>query len=99
IRLGERLVADRFLRHHALDEAGAVAQRKEVNLAARAPVVQPAAEAHGLPFVFGNVLDVHSVSHVQYARSFSNRCLAACAFFSTSAGVLVLASSIRYVPS
>ena len=32
------------LRHHALDEAGAVAQRQEMDLAARAAVVQPAAE-------------------------------------------------------
>ena len=37
----EQLVADRGLRHHRLDEAGAVAEDQEMDLAARAAVVQP----------------------------------------------------------
>ena len=48
IGAAERLFADCRLRHDALDEAGPVAQRQEVNLAARPAVVQPAAERHGL---------------------------------------------------
>ena len=54
----ERFVAHRRLRHDALDEAGAVAHGEEVDLAARAAVVQPAAERHRLSGVAGDVFDV-----------------------------------------
>src|SRR5207245_6713480 len=37
----EQLVADRRLRHHALNEPGAVAENQEMDLAARAAVVKP----------------------------------------------------------
>ena len=54
----EDLGADRGLRHHRLDEAGAVADGQEVQLPARPPVVQPALERDGLADVPGDVLDV-----------------------------------------
>ncbi len=54
----EGFLADGGLRHDALDEPGAVAQRQEMNLAARPAVVQPAAERDGFAGVRGNVFDV-----------------------------------------
>ena len=56
----EHLLADRRLRHHRLDEPGAVAQRQEMDLAARAAVVQPALDGDRLALVLGDVLDVSS---------------------------------------
>ena len=58
VGLDEGLLADRRLRHDGLDEAGAVADGQEVDLAAGPAVVQPALQRHGLTFVSGNVLDV-----------------------------------------
>ena len=54
----ERLVADRGLRHHGLDEAGAVADLQKVDLAARSAVGQPAFDGDGLAVVLGDVFDV-----------------------------------------
>ena len=54
----EHLVADRGLRHHRLDEAGAVAERQEVDLAARPAVVQPALDGDFLALVLADVFDV-----------------------------------------
>src|SRR5262249_16515995 len=109
IRAGERLVAHRLLRHDALDEAGAVAQRQEVDLAARPLVVQPSAQADGLALVPCDVFDVSELCHRvvsfrleggSYKVSMrSNRPRTACAFFRISAGEPVFASSSRYVPS
>ena len=58
IRRLERLVADRGFRHDRLDEAGAVPQNQEVDLAARAAVVQPPLDRDLLPVVRADVLDV-----------------------------------------
>ncbi len=58
IGAAERFLAHGGLGHHALDEPGAVAQREEMNLAARPAVVQPAAEGDGFAGVRGNVFDV-----------------------------------------
>ena len=54
----ERLVADGRLRHDRLDEAGAVADDQEVDLAARPAVVQPAVDGDLLAFVLGDVCDI-----------------------------------------
>ena len=54
----ERLVPDRLLGHHALDEAAPVADRQEMNLPARSAVVQPSADGDGLSLVAGDVFDV-----------------------------------------
>ena len=97
----EHLLADRLLRHHALDEAGAVAQLQEVDLPARAAVVQPAAQRDGLPFVLRDVFDVRDLCHQ------SRRVRQSCVLEAVSAararallehgrrGVPVFASSIR----
>ena len=58
IGAAERFLAHGGLGHDALDEPGAVAQREEMNLAARPAVVQPAAEGDGFAGVRGNVFDV-----------------------------------------
>jgi hypothetical protein len=47
-----------LLEHHALQRAGAVAHLEEVQLAARALVVEPALEGDGLPIMAADVLDV-----------------------------------------
>src|SRR5262249_60688552 len=52
------LVADGGLRHDRLDEAGAVAHDQEVDLAARAAVVEPALERDLLAFVRADVFDI-----------------------------------------
>jgi hypothetical protein len=59
VGLFEHLFADGGLRHDGLNEARAVAHGQEVNLPARAPVVQPALDGDGLPLVLGDVFDIH----------------------------------------
>jgi hypothetical protein len=61
IGVPEHVLADRLLRHDALDETRAVAERQEMDLPARSAVVQPAAQPDGLAFVFRNVFDVNDV--------------------------------------
>jgi hypothetical protein len=68
VRLRERLVADRLLRHDALDEARAVAHGEEVDLAAGAPAVQPPAQPDRLSLVFRDVFDVR-VRHAVFSRA------------------------------
>ena len=58
VGLREGLVADRLLRHHALDEAAAVADRQEVDLPAGAAVVQPPADRDVLALVLGDAIDI-----------------------------------------
>ena len=60
---GEEVLADVGLRHHDLDEAGAVADLQEVDLAARAAVVQPAPEGDVLAVELGDVLNVGNGRH------------------------------------
>ena len=91
VGLLEHLLADRLLRHHALDEAAAVADLQEVDLAARATVVQPATQSDGLSFEPGDFFDIRN--H-QSARARSMRCRARRASSKTAAGLPVLASSI-----
>src|SRR5207244_7296761 len=50
------------LGHHRLDEAGAVADDEEMDLSARAAIVEPALERHLFTFVLADVLYV-DVSH------------------------------------
>ena len=52
------LLGDVVLAHDALDDGRAVAELQEVDLAARADVVDPALERDGLVFVGRNLLDV-----------------------------------------
>ena len=59
----EDLVADRGLRHHGLDEARAVTNRQEVDLAARAFVVEPALERDLFAGVLADVFNVDVHSH------------------------------------
>ncbi len=66
----EQLLADRRLRHHRLDEAGAVADGEEMDLAARAAVVQPPLDGDLLAFVLADVFDV-DVAHSVIVRSCS----------------------------
>ena len=65
---GEQLLADVGLRHHDLDEAGPVANDEEMDLAARAAVVQPAPEGDVLAVELGDVLDVGNGRHDQEHR-------------------------------
>src|SRR5918995_7154638 len=51
IRRLEHVISDGRLRHDGLDDAGAVSNLQEVNLAARAAVVQPAVDRDLLAFV------------------------------------------------
>ena len=62
----EQLLADRGLRHHRLDEAGAVADDQEMDLAARSAVVQPPLDGDLFAFVLADVfdVDVHSSNSV-----------------------------------
>ena len=62
IRRLEQILADRRLRHHRLDEAGAVAHGEEMDLAARAAVVKPPLDGDLFALVLADVLDV-DVSH------------------------------------
>ena len=58
VRLPEDVFADGGLRHDRLNRAGAVADRQEVDAAAGAAVVQPAAQRHLAPHVRGYGADV-----------------------------------------
>ena len=60
IGLAERVGAHGRLGHHGLDEAGSVAHDEEMNLAARAAVVQPALNRHALADVAGDRGDGHT---------------------------------------
>ena len=60
---GKQLLADVGLRHHDLDEAGPVPDDEEMDLAARAAVVQPAPEGDVLAVELGDVLDVGNGRH------------------------------------
>ncbi len=91
IGLLEHFLADRLLRHHALDEAAAIADLQEVDLPARAAVVQPAPQRDGLSFEPGDFVDIRD--H-QSARARSMRCRARRASSKTAVGLPVLASSI-----
>ena len=62
IRLPERVFSYGLLRHDALDEPGAVTQREEVDLAARAAVVQPSFDGDLFAFVLADVFYI-DVSH------------------------------------
>src|SRR5262249_16918578 len=73
IRAREQLVADRSLRHHALNEPGAVAQDQKVNLAARPAVVQPSLDGDLFAFVAADILYI-DVSHRSiFSRAFFSR--------------------------
>jgi hypothetical protein len=73
--VGESEVLGRhlFLEHHALHRAGAVAHLQEVQLAARAFVVQPPFEGDLLALVAGDVFDVDvrhgNLQPLRYCRS------------------------------
>jgi hypothetical protein len=54
----EQIVADGRLRHHRLDESRAVADRQEMDLAARAPVVQPPFDGDLRALMPADVFDV-----------------------------------------
>ena len=54
----ERRFVDVLLAHHDLEEAGAVADDEEVDLAARSAVVQPALDGDGLADVLADLVDV-----------------------------------------
>ena len=54
----EEVLADRGLRHHGLNEAGAVAHGDEVDLAARSAVVEPPLDGDLFAFVLSDVFDV-----------------------------------------
>ena len=58
----EDLLAYRCLRHHGLDETAAVSEDQEMDLAARAPVVEPPFDGDVLAFVRADVFNVN-VSH------------------------------------
>ena len=95
----EQLVACGGLRHHRLDEAGAVADDQKMNFPARSPVVEPAFERDFLAFVLPDVLDV-DVRHIhQVARRRSIRSRAFCAFFNVSFVDACAATSSSSVPS
>ena len=50
----ENIRRNGVLRHHALNDAGAIAELREQELAALAKVVEPAADGDGLAFVFAD---------------------------------------------
>src|SRR4051794_33347313 len=54
----EHVVADGRLGHDHLDEPGSLAERQEVNLAARAPGAEPSLNGDGFALVPADVLDV-----------------------------------------
>src|SRR5215468_7987306 len=69
----EELVADCRLRHHALNEPGAVAENQEVDLAARAAIVQPSLDGDLFALVLPDVFYV-DVSHRSiFSRAFFSR--------------------------
>src|SRR5438876_251190 len=67
----EDLVADGGLRHHALDEARAVAQDQEMDLAARTAIVEPPFDGDLFALVLPDIL------YVNVHSCFSNRSRAA----------------------
>jgi hypothetical protein len=67
VRGGEHVSADRGLGHHGLDEARPVPHDQEVDLAARAPVVQPPVDRDRLPLETSDVVNLHA--HVMAPRS------------------------------
>ena len=108
IGLLEFVVADGGLRHDGLNEAGAVAHGKKMDLSARAPVVQPAAKRDRLAFVFRDILDVDNHSKLP-ATSYQLPAVdpsgprASCgrltAFASTSSGLCAFLTSYINTPS
>ena len=93
----EGLLADGCFRHDALDEAGAVAQGQEVNLSARAAIVQPALQRDRLAGVAGDVFDVDASCVSQ--RALEPFCRARRASELRASAAPDPASSRRYVPS
>ena len=97
VGLLERLLADGRLRHHRLDEAAAVAHLEEVNLPARAAVVQPSVD--------GDLLRLRALRcpgcmpRLYTDRNRSSLRRADCARSSTRRGVSVAASSNSHTPS
>src|SRR4026208_1941820 len=69
VGLLEFFVADGGFRHNGLNEAGAVANRQEVDFSARPAVGQPAADRHELTLVFGDVFDVSVQEKLPASRS------------------------------
>jgi hypothetical protein len=78
----EHLVAE-ALRHHRLDEAGAVADDQEMNLPARTARVQPPFEGDLFAFVLADVfdVDVHSHVHMQPRRRENTKAISLDFFF------------------
>jgi hypothetical protein len=58
VGLLEFLVADRRFGYDALDETRAVADRQEVNLPARPPVVEPSADGDLFAVVLRDLIDI-----------------------------------------
>src|SRR5262245_20809960 len=96
----EMLLADGSLRHNGLDKARPVAKRQEVDLSARAPVVQPALDRDLFAFVLPDVFDVdmHRVGYLT-AISLSIRARAWRARASASLGEPRVDSSNVNAPS
>ena len=68
----EDLLAYRCLRHHGLDETAAVSEDQEMDLAARAPVVEPPFDGDVLAFVRADVFNVN-VSHYPRPSALSHQ--------------------------
>ena len=70
VGLLEFLVADRRFGHDALDESRAVADRQEVNLPARPPVVEPSADGDLFAVVLRDLIDSGVIPKVVLRRIF-----------------------------